>query len=168
MKKSNINKKHFTIIGIVSVILIGLFFLNKAFPDTNTLTVQQLTAGRDLIAGSTPPAQADVPSQTSDVSNSYTECLGKHNIPSNPVIFVHSNSCPHCRNMVPVIKKLEEEGYSFYWAESGDSEARQMVSDCFSDLMGGYVPQFICPVNAKEHTGEMPYSELKKFSDECK
>jgi len=164
---SDIKSKHLTIIGIVVVILVGLFILTKTFPNANNSAVQQLSADKDLITGFTPTQEA-VPTQKSDVSNSYTKCLDKYNIPSNSVIFVHSDYCPHCRNMVPIIKKLEEEGYLFYWVESSDQEATQVVRECFSDLMSGYVPQFICPITSKEHTGELSYSELKSFSEECR
>ena len=94
----------------------------------------------------------------------YGDCFSEN--PST-VVFVHSNSCPHCRNMVPIIEELEEEGYGFYWAESSDSEARDVINNCFSDLVGGYVPQFICPATGREQTGAMSKDNLKEFADDC-
>ena len=94
----------------------------------------------------------------------YGDCFSED--PST-VVFVHSNSCPHCNSMKPIIGELEEEGYKFYWAESSDSAARQVVNDCFSDILGGYVPQFICPKTGKEKTGGMSKAELKSFADSC-
>ena len=94
----------------------------------------------------------------------YGNCFDKD---SSTVVFVHSNSCPHCNSMKPIIEELEEEGYGFYWAESSDSEARNVINSCFGDLLGGYVPQFICPATGKEQTGAMTKGELKKFADDC-
>lgn len=83
------------------------------------------------------------------------------------VVFVHSNYCPHCRDMMPIVEELEKEGYKFYWAESSDSEAGEIVSNCFSDLLSGYVPQFICPATGEERTGAMSKAELKEFAGGC-
>ena len=94
----------------------------------------------------------------------YGDCFSED--PST-VVFVHSNGCPHCKSMMPIIEELEKEGYKFYWAESSDSAARQVVNDCFSDILGGYVPQFICPKTGKEKTGGMSKAELKSFADSC-
>jgi hypothetical protein len=95
---------------------------------------------------------------------SYDECFQED--PST-IVFVHSNSCPHCRNMMPIVRELEGEGYKFYWAEGSDIEARAVIEGCFSDILSGYVPQFICPSNGKEQTGEMSKEELRSFSEEC-
>jgi thiol-disulfide isomerase/thioredoxin len=94
----------------------------------------------------------------------YENCFSED--PST-VVFVYSNSCPYCNNMKPIIEELEKEGYKFYWAESSDSEARDIVSSCFNDLLSGYVPQFICPKTGKEQTGAMSKADLKKFADDC-
>lgn len=94
----------------------------------------------------------------------YGECFDKD--PST-VVFVYSNSCPYCNNMKPLIRELEDVGYKFYWAEGSDSEAREVINNCFSDLIGGYVPQFICPATGKEQTGAMSKAELKAFADSC-
>jgi len=84
------------------------------------------------------------------------------------VVFVYSNSCPYCNKMKPFVNELEDEGYKFYWAEGSDSEAREVITNCFSDLLGKYVPQFICPATGKEQTGAMSKDELKKFADDCR
>ena len=95
------------------------------------------------------------------------ECTTKYNITKGTIIFVYSDSCPHCAKMKPFVEKLEEEGYNFYWARGSDSKSYEMLNECFSDVMTGYVPQFICPDGA-EHTGEMPIGELKDFADKCR
>lgn len=98
-----------------------------------------------------------------DVSK-YGECFSES---SSTVVFVHSNYCPHCKTMFPIVEEVEKEGYKFFWAEGSDVEARQVIDDCFSDLLSGYVPQFICPKTGIEQTGGMSKEDLKKFAEDC-
>jgi len=111
------------------------------------------------------PKRAQEPTApASGAITDYGECFNKD---PTTVVFVHSNYCPHCRDMMPIIEELEKEGYKFYWAESSDSEAREIVNNCFSELLSGYVPQFICPNMGEEQTGAMSKDELKGFADDC-
>ncbi len=144
MEKAYITK---TIISIIIIIALTIFIanINKLIPP-KVQTTQEAT---------TPTTKAVI---------NYGECFSEN--PST-VVFVHSNSCPHCRTMMPIIEELEKEGYKFYWAESSDSEARDVINNCFSNLLGGYVPQFICPKTGKEQTGGMSKADLKKFADNC-
>lgn len=95
------------------------------------------------------------------------ECIAKYDITKDTVIFVYSDSCPHCTNMKPLIEELEGQGYNFYRATGSDAKSQELLSDCFADIMTGYVPQFICP-DGTEHTGEMPIEDLKDFADKCR
>ena len=95
------------------------------------------------------------------------ECIAKYDITKDTVIFVYSDSCPHCQNMKPLIEELEGQGYNFYWATGSDAKSQELLSDCFADIMTGYIPQFICP-DGVEHTGGMPIEDLKDFADKCK
>ncbi len=110
------------------------------------------------------PVSETVPITASAVSD---ECITRYNISKDTVIFVYSDSCPHCANMKPLVKELEEESYSFYWAGGSDSKSREILNDCFADVMKGYVPQFICS-NGVEHTGEMSIENLREFADKCR
>jgi len=94
------------------------------------------------------------------------ECIAKYDIAKDTVIFVYSDSCPHCQNMKPLVRELEGQGYNFYWATDTDAKSYEMLNECFADVIKGYVPQFICP-NGAEHTGEMPIENLKEFADKC-
>lgn len=115
-----------------------------------------------------PSKEPELPAQGQEAISSnpvdYGECFDKD--PST-VVFVHSNGCPHCRSIMPVVQELEKENYKFYWAESSDSEAGKMITSCFSGLLSGYVPQFICPRTGKEQTGAMSKEQLKRFADDC-
>jgi len=95
------------------------------------------------------------------------DCITKYRLTKDTVIFVYSDSCPHCQNMKPLVKELEDAGYNFHWATGSDSNVYEMLNECFADIMTGYVPQFICP-NGAEHTGEMPIEDLKEFADKCR
>ncbi|MBA3063974.1 hypothetical protein FP803_00890, partial [Candidatus Woesearchaeota archaeon] len=95
------------------------------------------------------------------------DCITKYGLKKDTVIFVYSDSCPHCNNMKPLVTELEDAGYNFYWATGSDSNAYEMLNECFADIMTGYIPQFICP-DGVEHTGEMPIEDLKNFADKCR
>jgi len=110
------------------------------------------------------PKSEITPITASAVDN---ECITKYDIPRDAVIFVYSDSCPHCANMKPLVKDLEEQGYNFYWATGSDSKSQELLNNCFADVMKGYVPQFICP-NGVEHTGAMSIENLREFADKCR
>ncbi len=119
---------------------------------------------KEKFIGETSPESEILPITASAVDD---ECITKYDLAKDTVIFVYSESCPHCQNMKPLVKELEDTGYSFYWARGSDSKSYEMLNECFADVMTGYVPQFICP-DGIEHTGEMPIEELKDFADKCK
>jgi len=95
------------------------------------------------------------------------ECIKNYDLKKDTIVFVYSDSCPHCSKMKPLVKELEGEGYSFYWAGGSDANSYEMLNACFADVMKGYVPQFICP-NGVEHTGEMSIENLREFADKCR
>jgi len=159
MKKTELAK---TIISILVIVVLAVFIvnINKVFsPTAGIKNEEQITRAADV-------KSEGLPSDTSVIDES--TCFGKYGQSQNTVVFVHSNYCPHCKNMVPIIEELEGEGYKFYWAESSGSEAGEVISNCFGDLLSGYVPQFICPKTGKEQTGEMSKLELKDFANACR
>jgi len=96
------------------------------------------------------------------------DCIGNYDLDSDAVIFYHASWCPHCKNMVPIVNELKEEGYNFHWAESESGEGVDVVVECFQDVLQGGVPQFICAGTKDYKMGEMSKSALKAFADECK
>jgi len=95
------------------------------------------------------------------------ECIKKYGLNDETVIFYHASWCPHCRNMMPIVKELEEEGYSFAWVDVEDKEAMVIINDCFSNAVGQGVPEFICAGSKEMKLGAMSKSALKKFADAC-
>ena len=145
MGKSNILKVIVAIIAIV-VLAIAVVSINKMIsPKQNVVeeSIKQVSGGAVI-----------------DYGNCFSDSL-------DTVVFVYSNSCPYCNNMKPLIQELESEGYKFYWAEGSDVEARNVINNCFSDIVGGYVPQFICPATGVEVTGAMSKDALRQFADGC-
>lgn len=145
MGKNNITK---SIISVLVIIVLAVLIANV----------------NSLISPKAANAQQQTERAGAASAKDYGECFNKE---PGTIVFVHSTYCPHCQNMMPIVKGLEGEGYKFYWAESSDSEAKEIVTGCFSDILSGYVPQFICPATGKEYTGEMSKAELKMFADEC-
>lgn len=138
-----------TIASIVVIVLLAVLIvnMNKMIPPKVPKTAEE---GQDILSRGKAP--------------DYGDCFNKD---PGTTVFVYSNSCPYCRSMMTIIEELEGEGYKFYWAESSDSEAEAIVSNCFNDLLSGYVPQFICPATGEEKTGAMSKAELKGFADDC-
>jgi len=146
MVKGNIMK---TIVSIVVIIVLVVFIVNID----------------KFVSPKTPRISEDKTKLlTERATKDYGECFDKD--PST-VVFLYSDSCPYCNKMKPLIEELESEGYNFYWAESSDSEAREIIGNCFSELVGGYVPQFICPATGEEQTGAMSKDNLREFADDC-
>jgi len=95
-------------------------------------------------------------------------CAEPYNITPDTVIFYHSTGCGWCKKMMPLVENLQNESYSFYWADVSDAKSMDVIKSCFKKYMTrGGVPQFICAKNAEIHLGAMPEEDLKKFADEC-
>lgn len=138
---------------VILILAIVIINMNSLVPSTD-----QIGAGQQITTQNIPKGNLSVDEST---------CIGKYGISENAVVFVHASWCPHCTNMKPIVQKLEGEGYNFYWAESSDSQANEVISNCLSELVGGYVPQFICPKTGAEQTGEMTESQLRTFAEDC-
>ena len=145
------------VIAIIAIFAISAFILNidKIFPDNEEIIVnnEEITenAGIELTGAST-----------------YSECSAKQGLSKGTVLFIYSDSCPHCTRMKPILTGLESNGYDFYWVTSGDNKARAVISSCFKDVISSYVPQFICSSNGKSIVGGKSKETLKSFADDCK
>ncbi|MCX6778600.1 MAG: hypothetical protein NT157_07035 [Candidatus Micrarchaeota archaeon] len=94
-------------------------------------------------------------------------CLQNLGITRGAVVFIHTNTCPHCTTMKPIVEKLVGEGYDFVYAEYYDPAAAP-VRDCLAQYRSGYVPQFICAYTGDEITGEASEQELRNFAEACR
>ena len=152
-----------SIIGIILIIVL-ILNINNIFktPDIDTSRINNKLASlnQSISDSSTPLTRISL-------SSNYAKCAKSYNISPDSIIFFHSNSCPHCAAMKPIVRSLESQGYNFFWAESSDSDAMKIMRKCFSELMSGYVPEFICSSNGKVHTGKLSEAELKNFAEKC-
>jgi len=95
-------------------------------------------------------------------------CYGGYGLSKETVIFYHADWCPHCQNMMPIVKELEADGYKFHWAETTSGKGVEAVTACFKDVVKGGVPEFICAGTKEIQLGEMSKEGLKSFADKCK
>lgn len=95
------------------------------------------------------------------------DCISKYGITTDTIIFYHADWCPHCQSMMSIVRELEDEGYSFYLAETESGEGMDVVTDCFKDVLQGGVPEFICAGNSDFEMGGMSKSKLKAFANKC-
>jgi hypothetical protein len=98
----------------------------------------------------------------------YSNCALEHGLTKDTIVFVYSNNCPYCKKMQPIVTDLELDDYIFKWASPADSEAKTLLRNCFSDVLEGGVPQFICAKNGASLMGERPKAVLKEFADSCR
>ncbi len=96
------------------------------------------------------------------------ECFEDYDLSADTVIFYHASWCPHCQSMISVVEELEEEGYNFHFAETSEKTGTEVVEECFSDVIIGAVPQFICAGTNEFELGAISKEELKEFADNCK
>jgi foldase protein PrsA len=117
---------------------------------------------------SIPTTAQTSPSTTTTPATADGSCIAKYGLTSDTVIFYHATWCPHCQKMEPIVTGLQQNGYSFQWVDSDNAQESAIVNDCFSDLIGQGVPEFICAGSRQIRMGEMEESDLKAFADSCK
>ena len=110
---------------------------------------------------------AAVSDLTSTEVEKYANCASENGLNKNSVLFIYSDSCPHCTRMKPIVTELETEEYKFKWASVYDSEIKSILNKCYSDVVAGGVPQFICAKNGQTIVGERSKEILKQFAESC-
>jgi len=176
-EKKKIEKKDLgllisSVLGIV-VIFVLLFNINNIFTtpdmDLDEIQQQQTEAIETAMDDSSGEKMGGITSEASTVfdSSEYQDCMEQLGEDPYQVVFYHSNSCPHCKAMKPIVQELEAQGYKFLWAESSDASSMQVISSCFREVLSGYVPEFICPSSGETHIGGMSSEELAAFADAC-
>jgi len=105
---------------------------------------------------------------SSEEVEKYSNCAVRNGLTKDTVVFVYSDSCPHCVRMQPIVTDLGLEDYRFKWASVEDDESKALLRECFSDVIAGGVPQFICSKNGQTLVGEKPKEVLKAFAESCR
>jgi len=96
-------------------------------------------------------------------------CIEEFDISPTSVIFLTSeeNWCKHCETMEPVVKKVEDEGYTFVTV-TYEKIDENIIGECFSDKMDKGAPQFICAGSGESLVGTVKEKKLFDFAKECK
>ena len=105
---------------------------------------------------------------SSEEVEKYSTCAVENGLTKDTILFVYSDTCPHCQRMKPIVVELEVEEYNFKWISASDNEAKTILRNCFSDVLAGGVPQFICAKNGETIVGETPKEVLREFADNCR
>ena len=103
------------------------------------------------------------------------KCFESYNISKSTLVYQYSETCPHCAKVSEAMDKLlstEEFGKKPYKAVSINSASEgemRVLQSCAGDIANTrYVPNVFCPANGRVKTGEVTFSELRDFADDCK
>ncbi|MEM4331806.1 MAG: thioredoxin family protein [Candidatus Micrarchaeia archaeon] len=80
-------------------------------------------------------------------------------------VFIYSTSCPHCRNMMPIIDALSGRRYNITKVNVADSGKINEIMACVK--LQPYVPQFLCTNNGEIEIGEMSEQEVIDLYGKC-
>jgi thiol-disulfide isomerase/thioredoxin len=121
---------------------------------------------RILTKGS-PIAEATEGNFSSTDVEKYASCATKNGLDKKSVVFIYSDSCPHCQRMKPIVTELEGAGANFKWASVYDSDMKVALSECYKDVLADGVPQFICARDGQTIVGETSQANLGAFAAAC-
>jgi thiol-disulfide isomerase/thioredoxin len=148
---------------------IEAFLLQQKKADSLKVYVADLMAKADIrvISQETSSVVTSETNFSSADVEKYASCATKNGLDKKTVIFLYSDSCPHCQKMKPIITELQSENYNFKWASVSDNEMRNILSECYSDVLAGGVPQFICAKNGQTIVGEKSKETMAEFAKSC-
>ena len=99
------------------------------------------------------------------------ECLKKNNISEDAIIFYTQGECEPCSQVLPFVRSLRDEGYSFEKLDLDSSRDMAVAEECLSGVLDleGQIPQFACTSNARVRLGGFESEEeLRAFAQNCK
>ncbi|MEM3126457.1 MAG: peptidyl-prolyl cis-trans isomerase [Candidatus Woesearchaeota archaeon] len=96
----------------------------------------------------------------------HLKCLKENNIDENSVVFYFSDNCSYCEKMEEIVFNLEDKGFNFVKVRHQGPKLDDLQA-CFSDIVTGKVPQFICASTKATIFGEQTEQQLKDFALEC-
>ena len=86
----------------------------------------------------------------------------------------HGRDCPHCKNMMPLVDKLEEEsGIRFdkreVWHDDENQDLMRSFRPVLAPKCGGQlrVPTFFNPESEDVLCGEVEYEKLKEWAEKA-
>ena len=83
----------------------------------------------------------------------------------------HGRECPHCKNMMPLVERLEQETSVRFdkrevWHDEANEDLMRGYKDAIMPKCGGQlrVPTFLNPETRDALCGEVPYEKLKDWA----
>jgi thiol-disulfide isomerase/thioredoxin len=91
----------------------------------------------------------------------------------NKLVMFYARECPHCKNMIPLVDKLEkEEGIEFerleIWHNEKNADLMRSYRPVIAPKCGGQLrtPTFFNTETNDVLCGEVEYEKLKKWAEE--
>ena len=94
------------------------------------------------------------------------ECALSLGMEEGQVVYLYKENCPVCSQMPEPMASIDPNNTRFYHLDIRDS-SEDALEECFAGLVGGYVPQFICPGNEKRRMGFILEHDLREFVEDC-
>jgi hypothetical protein len=94
-------------------------------------------------------------------------CFAAYGLDPRTPIFAYRPTCPYCEEMSPIIRDLENRGYSFRWVDRTNTDENKMLYACLRGTVADVVPQLICPNTRKERQGVLTENEIIEFAENC-
>ncbi|MCX8200239.1 MAG: thioredoxin family protein [Candidatus Micrarchaeota archaeon] len=155
-RKTTGSKLPFVVGAVIVLILLAVavyYFIGML---GNSLSSVQYDIGNS--SGSQGPGGAG------SISNaSVKDCLSAKGYTG--LIFLHSPTCPHCRNMMPIIESLAAKGYKITKIDVTNSKQVADIMSCVK--LQPYVPQFLCSEDGEIEIGEMGEDEVVALYNKC-
>ena len=95
-------------------------------------------------------------------------CFAAYGLDPRTPIFAYKPTCPYCEQMIPIIRDLENRGYSFRWVDRTNQDENKMLYACLGGTVANFVPQLICPNTRNERQGVLTENEIVAFAEACK
>ena len=87
------------------------------------------------------------------------------------LVMFHGRECPHCKKMMPLVEKLEQETAVRFeklevWHDEKNAAKMRGYKDIIMDASGGILgtPAFIDVKGKRALVGEVSYEELKSWA----
>lgn len=161
MEITNQNKPYLFGMILLSFILIGAVFL---FINLITDTVQSdLENNNAQIKEEIEKEINEENKENVEETQTFQKCLADAGF--SGVIFLHSTSCGHCRNMLPTVQELVAEGYKIQITNANENSNYVKISNCMK--IQNSVPQLICVKDGKANVGAVNKDKIVEFYNSC-
>jgi len=109
----------------------------------------------------------------SDRLFSVQKCFESANVSKSTLVYQYSESCSHCEKVSESLDKLLQldyygRPYQAVSINSANENELSVLRSCAGDIVNTrFVPNVLCPANGRFLNGEVSFSVLRDFADEC-